>query len=142
MAGDELEHMFFDHGDDDTACLKDVRHTAALHRRHSGAPSWGELELKTDAGGWRHFLDGEAIHCGSGLDLQAIEYKSDDYGEFSLRLSTGVRVRYEVAWLRNRVDDVAVCPWRAVLYHSTGGHTFTAPLEAWMRFRLAGEGRR
>lgn len=134
MAGDELEHMFFDHGDDDTACLKDVKHTAALHRRHSGAPSWGELELRDVGGGWRHFLYGQAIHCGAGLELQAIEYKADDYGEFSLRLSTGVRVRYEVAHLRKRPEEDGP-PWRAMLYVSAGGHTFSGPLEAWMRFR-------
>jgi hypothetical protein len=133
-AAEEEDRCFFcDHDDNDTACLKDARHTAALQRRHSGAPSWAEIDLQTDAGGWRHFLYGEPIHCGSGLDLQAREYKCDDYGEYSLRTSKAVRVRYEVEWLRERPAEGP--PWRAVLYHSTGGHTFKAPLEAWMRFR-------
>jgi hypothetical protein len=132
-AAEDERCWFHDHGDDDTACSKDPRHTAALRLRHSGAPSWGRLDLKTDGGGWRHFLEGGAIHCGAGLELQAIEWQSDDYGEFTLRTSTAVRVRYEVEWLRE--PPTKGPPWRAVLYHSTGGHTFKTTLEGWMRFR-------
>jgi len=127
------DHHLMDHEDGDTDCSLDPRHGPALRLRRSGAPPWGRIETSKDGGGWRDFLDGDPIHCGSGLELQAREYRSDDYGEFTLALPTGVRVRYEVAWLRERPAEGP--PWRAVLYHSAGGHTFTTPLEPWMRFR-------
>jgi hypothetical protein len=127
------EHMFMDHDDGDTSCPLNPKHTAALAARRSGARSWSALELRSERGDWRHYLDGEPIHCGAGLELQSIEGKSDDYGEFTLKLDEGVRVRYEVVWLRDRPTDAP--PWKPVLYLSAGGHSFHGELEQWMRFR-------
>jgi hypothetical protein len=130
----DADHMFMDHGDDDTSCATDPKHTKALAARRSGARTWSAIEIRRERGDWRHFLDDQAIHCGAGLELQAIEWKSDDYGEFTVKLDEGVRVRYEVEWLRDRPADGP--PWKPVLYVSMGGHSgFKGPLENWMRFR-------
>lgn len=136
--------MFMDHADGDTSCPTDPKHTAALVARRSGAPSWSALELRRERGDWRHYLDGEPIHCGAGLELQAIEWKGDDYGEFTVRLAEGVRVRYEVEWLRAPpTDGPPAPPWKPALYISAGGHSgFKGPLEQWMRFRWPAQGRR
>ncbi len=132
--------MFMDHADGDTSCATDPKHTAALAARRSGAPSWSALELRRERGDWRHYLDGEPIHCGAGLELQAIEWKGDDYGEFTIKRAEGVRVRYEVEWVRERSKDAP--PWVAVLHIAAGGHSgFKGPLEAWMRFRWPTERR-
>lgn len=47
------------------------------------------LVLSTDAGGWRHFLDGQPVHAGSQLELRL----ADDLW---------VPVRYEWSWVRAR----------------------------------------
>lgn len=91
---------------------------------------WGELAQQVDAGGLRHYLEGEPIHCGAVLVLQSIEYRSDECGEWSVALSRGTRVRYEArishAWIR------------ATLHADVGGHEFVAALEPWMRFAWPG----
>jgi hypothetical protein len=83
----------------------------------------------TDGGGRRHFLDGEAIHCGTCLELQAIDFRSDDYGLYTVPLQNGAIVTYEAAW-----HGAADGP-RATLHASVGGHEFMRTLEPWMRFR-------
>lgn len=107
----------------------DAEHRAALARRAAGAPSWSPLKRRREHGDFRDYLDGAPIHCGAGLELQSIEYRSDDYGEFTLKLATGVRVRYELAWPPGGADR------QIVLHGSIGGHEFTTMAEAWMRFR-------
>jgi hypothetical protein len=102
----------------------DPEHREALARRREGAPSWSPIVRGTDAGGPRDFLDGEPIHCGDVIELQGIEYRGDDYGEYTVKKPTGARVRYELS----RGDAV-------VLYTSVMGHEFTSPLAPWMRFR-------
>jgi hypothetical protein len=106
----------------DTQC-EDAEHRAALARRADGAGSWSPIVRSRTEGGPRDFLDGEPINCGSGLELQAIEYRSDDYGEFTVKLPSGVRVRYELD--RGEI----------VFYGGIAGHEFTSPHHAWMRFR-------
>lgn len=110
-----------EHGRNDCA---DPGHAKALETRRAGAPPWSAL-IRRDEGvnGWRHYLDGQPIHCGTGLELQSIEWKADDYGEFTVRQPAGVRVRYETSG-----DHV-------VLYADIGGHEFTCGAEPWMRFR-------
>lgn len=131
------DHMFMDHEDGDTACLLDPKHTAALYRRKlAGPPAWSPMELRHESGDWRHYLDGQAIHCGSALELQGTEHRSDDYGEYSIHAATGVVVRYETARVPRRADDDDDGPpWRAVLYADVGGYSFTTAAEPWMRFR-------
>lgn len=112
------------------APCEDKEHQAALERRRGGAAEWGAIKRGSDAGGERDFLDGRAIHCGATLELQSIEYKGDDYGEFVLRLAKGVRVRYELD-----VDR------RVVLYADVGGYLFAEKANPWMRFRWPEERR-
>lgn len=108
----------------------DADHRAALVRRAAGAPNWSPIERRhSEREGTRDYLDGKPIHCGTGLELQAIEYRSDDYGEFALKLATGVRVRYELAWPPGGADR------QIILHGSIGGHEFTATADSWMRFR-------
>ncbi len=83
--------------------------------------SWSALTVNGD----RHFLNGEPIHCGAALELQEIEFRCDDYGEYPAVLQRGIRVRYEV-----NTGDRAV-----VLYMRVGGHEFASPLWNHLRFR-------
>lgn len=105
----------------------DHGHSAALERRRGGAAKWSQIVRGRDGGGSRDFLDGKPIHCGTSLELQSLEYKSDDYGEYTLPLPTGTRVRYELAWDGDE---------RAIMLHvGVGGHEFIARWEPWMRLR-------
>lgn len=104
-------------------CPKEI----AARKRDKGIP-WHALELRTEIGGVRHYLDGKPIHCGMGIELQHLEHKFDDYGEYTKALQVGTVVRYE----RSGVGDEI----RAITLHANvGGHEFVAKLEAWMRFR-------
>jgi len=94
--------------------------------------SWSKLELRREHGDERHYLDGRAIHCGTGLELQAIEHRSDDYGEYVAVLQRGRRVRYETAW---RGQTPETLDRRVVLHVGVDGHEFTSRMEGWMRFR-------
>lgn len=99
--------------------------TVAARKRDKGNP-WAALTIRHEPGGLRHYLNGLPVHCGAGLILQAIEYRSDDYGEWSHALSRGTRVRYEAA-----IGDTEI---RATLHADVAGHEFVGRLEAWMRF--------
>lgn len=100
--------------------------TIALRQRDKGAP-WSVLELRRDAGGLRHYLEGEPVHCGRTILLQASETHYDDYGSWGRALPRGTRVRYEAA-----IQDREI---RATLHAGVDGHEFVARLEAFMRFR-------
>ncbi len=114
-----------------TSCAHDPHHDAALRARAAGAPNWSAIVRGQDCGGDRDFLDGEPIHCGASLELQTIERRGDDYGEYSIKLPTGVPVRYELAFSR----DEEVTRKEIVIYVGVGGHLFQTRHEAWMRFR-------
>jgi len=100
--------------------------TIAARKRDKGT-AWSSLELRRDGGGLRHYLDGEPVHCGRAVMLQAIEPCWDDYGEWSYALQQGKRVRYEAS-----IQDREI---RATLHAVVEGHEFIARLEKWMRFR-------
>jgi hypothetical protein len=103
-------------------------HQAARDRRaREKQGAWSPLVLERERSGNRHLLDGEPVSCGASLELQRIAYRSDDYGEYTVPLKEGVIVRYEAQLYKT--------PPTVTLYASVGGHEFTAPLEAWMRFR-------
>lgn len=113
--------MLFEH----SGPCADPNHRAALERRAAGsAAKWGEITRRHEHGDIRDYLKGEPIHCGDMLELQSVEYKADDYGEWVFYLDKSVTVRFELSGTRN-----------PVLYANIGGHTFAARLEAWMRFR-------
>lgn len=97
------------------------------------APPWGKIELRDGSGGFRHYLDGEPISCGTGLEIQAVEYRTDDHGGYDARLPTGAYVRYEI----QHVKPTKANPWgrEIVWYASVGGHTVTFAHEEWFRFR-------
>jgi hypothetical protein len=119
-------------------CTDDCPLRVVIERRNKQRVGyWSELVLGRDAGGMRHFVDGRPIHCGNGLELQATLYKSDDYGEYTVPVQRGVRVRYEASTCR--VDDVPALAVR--LYHVVEGHQFSARHEQWMRFRWPKETR-
>jgi hypothetical protein len=110
-----------------------------VRQRRAGlrGSEWGQLELRREGSGLRHYLDGEPVHCGAGLELQAIEYKSDDVGEFTTFLQRGRGVRYEASTLQVVSRDGRPQPstLHAQLYTVVDGHSFVARAEAWMRFR-------
>jgi len=100
--------------------------TIAARKRDKGT-AWPMLEVRRELGGLRHYLEGEPVHCGAGLQLQAITFRADDYGEWQVALPLGTRVRYEAA-----IGDTEI---RATLHADVAGHEFIARLEKWMRFR-------
>ncbi len=118
--------MLMDHEDaGDVDCRKDPGHRKALQaRRLARADQWSPIVRSEDRGGRRDFLDGRPIHCGSGLELQIIETREDDYGQFTVWTAKGVRVRYEL-----EPDK------RITLYAPVAGISFTHAHEPWMRFR-------
>lgn len=124
--------LFLDEHDAGT-CEVDAEHRAALDRRRDRGVKWSRIVRGRDAGGIRDFLDGRPIHCGTGLELQAVEVRYDDYGSWLIRLEKGARVRYEVAWQ----DDEA----KVILYAIVADYEFTAPLGEGMRFRWPGGSR-
>ncbi len=123
----ECDEFLSDHRADGTTC-NDEGHRAALARRAAGAPAWHPIVRGRDGGGVRDFLEGKAITCGSSLELQAVEYRDDDYGSYQLSLPTGVIVRYEVDRPLNADGEV-------ILYGDLAGHDFTARHHDGMRFR-------
>lgn len=106
-----------------------------FHQLAGSAPEWSPIVYGEDGGGGRDFLDGEPIHCGAGLELQAREETTvknfDAEIEGYRRLATGVSVRYELKWfMGTRV---------AMLHLYVGGHEFEQKLDRrWMRFRWPG----
>jgi hypothetical protein len=114
--------LFLDEHTADAEC-GNADHRAAIARRREGAPSWSAIERVDDGGGRRDFLDGRPIHCGVGLDLQAVERHEDDYGGYLVRLRSGSRVRYELV------------AGEIVLHGNIAGHEFTAPHHKGMHFR-------
>ena len=99
-------------------------------RRDAMRDGWSKLELRRGgASGLRHYLDGEPVHCGTGLELQAVECRVDpDGNEYLAVLPRGQVVRYEASQDGKTIS--------AVLYAGVVGHTFSAALEpSWMRFR-------
>lgn len=92
---------------------------------------WSPLELRRDAGGLRHYLDGESVHCGSELELQTLEYEYDGDGhEYPVPRPWGSRVRYEATLWHGAEAHIA-----ATLYADVGGRPFRSDLAATMRFR-------
>jgi hypothetical protein len=99
------------------------RERRAFERRGT----WSPLVVERDDGGKRHVLDGRPLHCGTCIELQAIEYRYDDGGEYTVPLQRGELVRYEATWRDGEP--------RATLHIRLGGHEFSSSLESWMRFR-------
>jgi hypothetical protein len=117
-----------------TGPCADPKHCEALKRRAAGAPKWHAIERRQDGGGYRDFLHGHdssgkavPIHCGETLELQAVEYKDDDFGEYMLYLDKGQFVRYEA--------NLSSAEGAITLYASIAGHQFRTRCEPWMRFR-------
>ena len=105
---------------------------AQRKRDQERGAEWPALELRRESGGLRHYLRGEPIHCGTCLEVQATETKSDDYGEYTVWLQKGTLVRYE-AQINAGLG--------ATLHVVVGGVEFCARAEEWMRFRWPKEGR-
>ena len=115
-------------GHHDGPCFGD-KHKAAVARRRDTAAPWNALERRDEGNSFRDYLDGQSIHCGTGLLLQARLYREDDFGEWIQLLDRGLRVRYELAWPPGKPDRVVV------LHTDVDGYDFTRIGEPWMRFR-------
>jgi hypothetical protein len=103
------------------------REPIRLRRQRDKQGAWGQLIVKKEPGGLRHYLDGKPVRCGSGLVLQHRGTKTDDYGEYSVPLQQGTAVRYEASQDSKELE--------ATLYVLVGENEFTASLQPWMRFR-------
>jgi hypothetical protein len=98
----------------------------ARAKREHGRP-WSSLTTRREPGGLRHYLEGKAVHCGDGLELQHVAPRFDDYGEYSQALQLGAGVRYEASFDGARI--------KATVHADVGGHEFVARLDESMRFR-------
>jgi hypothetical protein len=119
--------------DVEEAAMRSLR----FHQAAGSAPEWLPIVSGEDGGGYRDFLDGEPIHCGTTLELQAREFVSipdrlrrsdaDDPLEGYRRLDRALSVRYELAWSHGNPVPM--------LHAWISGYEFTRRLERWMRFR-------
>ena len=119
-------HAFCWIGDCERGAPDECPKVAIDRKRDKGTP-WHKLEVRREPGGLRHYLDGEPIHCGTCVELQAITHLSDDYGEYTYARQTGVSVRYEASQ-----DGWEI---KAVLYSDIGGYECRVMLYDPMRFR-------
>jgi hypothetical protein len=88
------------------------------------------IRTGSDGGGWRQFLCGEPIHCGSGLELEARGYVVDDDGEHVEPTGGAILVTYEMDW------QGPCGTRRGVIYLHVGGYSFgPKPIAESMRFR-------
>lgn len=110
----------------DPARCPEEKYRRMIAQRDTGTP-WSELEVRREPGGLRHYLDGRPVHCGTALELQAVEYKEDDAGDYTRALPRGAVVRYEATQ-----NGVTI---NATLHRDVDGHEFGARCEAWFRFR-------
>lgn len=97
----------------------------------------GKLILEREEGGWRHYLHGEAISCGSGLELAGVDWV--DGGDCGAVAKTAMprrwrRVRYESPLSSNREPP-------ALLYIDVDGHSAVITAHAGMLFRWPGRHR-
>ncbi len=89
------------------------------------------LILRRDAGGNRHYLDGEPVTCGTALELQVVRYQyTDATGERRVPVDRWVKVRYEASLAGRAPEDV-----RITLYANIGGHTAVIQYSDSLRFR-------
>jgi len=112
---------------DDENCPPRVKERRQHAKALEGA--WSLLELRKTESGWRHFVDGEPVHCGETLELQHVEYRYEENGDERLHYKpAGTRVRYE-AGLTSTEEP------RVLLYAGVGGHCFALEAHSGMRFR-------
>lgn len=92
------------------------------------AAGWHRLKRKDNSGGYRDQLDGQPVHCGAGLELQAVEYVVDKVTGNETRRAAGktIPVRYEIA---DRLDGQGKWTRVAKLHADVGGHEFSADAE-------------
>jgi hypothetical protein len=121
----DCDLMLMEHEDaGDRTCAKPAHRDALQARRAAKEGKWSPIVRGHDSGGKRDFLDGKPVHCGATLELQAVETREDDYGQFSVWTQVGVRVRYELE------------PNKGItLYAAVAGFNFTHRHDDWMRFR-------
>lgn len=99
-------------------------------RRASSEGAWSPLILHNEgAAGWRHYLDGKPVSCGTSLRLQSFELRSDDWGDYDAVGKGEADVCYE-AQLSGRREDV-----RVTLLTGVAGRTAYLEYSDSMRFR-------
>lgn len=112
-----------DHDRNDT-CF-DPGHAKALEARRAGAAPWGALIRRGQGvAGYRDYLDGEPIHCHTGLELQSILSGGRSRCGCERRESSGVQVRYSTSNdLGHRSDPVSTgCGWSGYGLEDSGTH--------------------
>lgn len=113
-------------GKPDTCPPELARRRRREEKAAHGGP-WSALELRQEDSGPRHYLDGKAVHCGACIELQALGWRDDDYGSYTVPLNKGQLVRYEASLVTGNV--------RVTLHADVAGREFVAGLESGMRFR-------
>ena len=81
----------------------------------------GKLTLRREDGGWRHYLCGQSVHCGSALELRCREWFDDgEHGPTwrNVEPAQYVPVRYECQ-LQVSGDGPPV----PLFYGELGGHS-------------------
>lgn len=109
---------------------------------------WGPLVLGRDGGGYRHFLHGEPVSCGTGLLLQCARVPQPDPGEYGesdrdrrayerdCALASAMQRERDAAPLRVRYESpLHEDDPPALLYTEVGGHEVIITARDWMRLR-------
>lgn len=79
-------------GEEAELCKDEGHAHASEQRARASAGLWSRLlSTSTRSNGEGDYLNGRLIHCGSILELQAIEHRSDDYGEYTAATPHGDR---------------------------------------------------
>lgn len=85
-------------------------HSRELEQRRRRAVFGAKLEPRNEGmSGWRHYLQGEPIHCGTGLELYADDPLNPDAyirGHYEANLSPSERE--PVVWLCTNIGDMRV----------------------------------
>lgn len=81
----------------------------------------GALQLRRDPSGWRHYLEGAAVHCGAALLLRKVFYRVTDAGDEEIVPTDDWKlVSYEANLCRPQPTVqliVDVAGYRAILPH-------------------------
>lgn len=87
-----------------------------------------QLVTGQDGGGWRQFLDGKPVTCGSTLELECYEECVNSNGDIGIRSAGSIEVRYEMTYDEH---DRRL----GVIYYDIAGHHFGPNFLTSKRFR-------
>lgn len=91
----------------------------------------GQLCLVREDGGWRHYLQGQPVHCGEGVELAGVDWVEGIGDAPQRKLSSPRR------WTRVRYESPLASEQKppALLYTMVDGHSAIITADPGMVFR-------